>query len=460
MSSILIADDEKNILSGLVKTFEMEGYTVFGAENGKEAWDIFRKNVIDLVITDLRMPEMTGEELIEKIRGTHPGLPIIVLTGHGTIENAVEIMKWGAIDFYTKPVDIEKLILVVKKSIRNSLLEEQNRRLTEEIERLKKNQKYSKIIGRSALLEKMMDTISIVAPTRSTVLIEGESGTGKELVADALQSLSRRADKPYVKINCASLSPTLLESELFGHEKGAFTGAIKETKGRFELAQGGTIFLDEIGEIDEQTQVKLLRVLENREITRVGGEKTIPVDVRVIAATNKNLKEKVKEGTFREDFYYRLAVVEINVPPLRERKDDIELLALSFMKTFSEENNKNIESISQKARKALLSYSWPGNIRELKNAMEAATVMARGKTIEIDDLPEYVQGEGNGKETQLSLSLPLTLDEAEKKIILATIGYCGGNKSKASEVLKIGRKTLHRKLSEWKEEDTAGDEDL
>ncbi len=457
MSAILIADDEKNILSGLVKTFEMENYTVFPAENGKVAWDIIRKNVIDLVITDLRMPEMTGEQLIEKIRSSYPSLPIIVLTGHGTIENAVEIMKWGAIDFYTKPVDIEKLLLVVKKSITNSLLEEQNKRLTEEIERLKKNQKYSKIIGRSALLEKMMETISLVAPTRSTVLIEGESGTGKELVADALQALSKRSDKPYVKINCASLSPTLLESELFGHEKGAFTGAIKETKGRFELADGGTIFLDEIGEIDEQTQIKLLRVLENREITRVGGEKTIPVDVRVIAATNKNLKEKVKEGTFREDFYYRLAVVEIDVPPLRERRDDIELLALSFMKTFSQENNKKIDSISQKARKALLSYSWPGNIRELKNAIEAATVMAKGKTIEKDDLPEYVKGDETNKESQVVINLPTTLSEAEKKIIIASISYCSGNKSKASELLEIGRKTLHRKLSEWKEVDNEED---
>lgn len=453
MSTILIADDEKYILSGLSEAFSLEGYNVLTASDGLEAWNIINKNDVDIVLTDLRMPKMTGEELIRKIRASFPKLPVIVLTGHGTIENAVEIMKYGTIDFYTKPVDIDKLLLVVKKSITNSHLEEQNRRLQDEIERLKKEQKYSRIIGRSNKVEKLMDTIKQVAPTRSTVLIEGESGTGKELVADALCSLSNRSDKPFVKVNCASLSPTLLESELFGHEKGAFTGAVSQTKGRFELANGGTIFLDEIGEIDESTQIKLLRVLENREITRVGGEKTIPVDVRVIAATNKNLKEQVEKGLFRQDFYFRLAVVEIDVPPLRERKEDIELLALSFVKTFSDENGKNIEGISLGARKALFAYSWPGNIRELKNAMEASVVMARGKTIEVDDLPQSIRENQGRAGSSITLELPLTLGEAEKKIILETISYCNGNKTKASEILDIGRKTLHRKLSEWKEGD-------
>ncbi len=453
MSTILIADDEKYILSGLSEAFSLEGYNVLTASDGLEAWNIINKNDVDIVLTDLRMPKMTGEELIRKIRASFPKLPVIVLTGHGTIENAVEIMKYGTIDFYTKPVDIDKLLLVVKKSITNSHLEEQNRRLQDEIERLKKEQKYSRIIGRSNKVEKLMDTIKQVAPTRSTVLIEGESGTGKELVADALCSLSNRSDKPFVKVNCASLSPTLLESELFGHEKGAFTGAVSQTKGRFELANGGTIFLDEIGEIDESTQIKLLRVLENREITRVGGEKTIPVDVRVIAATNKNLKEQVEKGLFRQDFYFRLAVVEIDVPPLRERQEDIELLALSFVKTFSDENGKNIDGISLGARKALFAYSWPGNIRELKNAMEASVVMARGKTIEVDDLPQSIRENQGRAGSSITLELPLTLDEAEKKIILETISYCNGNKTKASEILDIGRKTLHRKLSEWKEGD-------
>lgn len=450
MSTILVVDDEKNIRSGLAEAISLEGYDVIEAENGKAAWEKMNSNNVDLLLTDLRMPEMTGEELIRKVRASYPKLPIIVLTGHGTIENAVEIMKYGAIDFYTKPIDPDKLLLVIKKSIKNTQLEEQNRKLTEEIERLKKERKYSKIIGHSASVEKLMDTIRQVAPSRSSVLIEGESGTGKELVADAICSLSDRSDKPFIKVNCASLSPSLLQSELFGHEKGAFTGAVKDTKGRFELADGGTIFLDEIGEIDESTQVMLLRVLENREITRVGGEKTIKVDVRVIAATNKNLKERVKEGKFREDFYYRLAVVEIPVPPLRERKDDIELLSLSFVKQFAEENRKSIDGISLAARKALYNYSWPGNIRELKNCMEAAVVMAKGKTIELDDLSSDVRGAMKDKEKSVVLSLPITLEEAEKKLILETIAFCGGNKSKASKTLEIGRKTLHRKLDEWK----------
>ena len=457
MSTILVVDDEKNIRSGLAEAISLEGYDVIEAENGKAAWEKMNSNNVDLLLTDLRMPEMTGEELIRKVRASYPKLPIIVLTGHGTIENAVEIMKYGAIDFYTKPIDPDKLLLVIKKSIKNTELEEQNRKLTEEIERLKKERKYSKIIGHSASVEKLMDTIRQVAPSRSSVLIEGESGTGKELVADAICSLSDRSEKPFIKVNCASLSPSLLQSELFGHEKGAFTGAVKDTKGRFELADGGTIFLDEIGEIDESTQVMLLRVLENREITRVGGEKTIKVDVRVIAATNKNLKERVKEGKFREDFYYRLAVVEIPVPPLRERKDDIELLSLSFVKQFAEENRKTIDGISLAARKALYNYSWPGNIRELKNCMEAAVVMAKGKTIELDDLSSDVRGAMKDKEKSVVLSLPITLEEAEKKLILETIAFCGGNKSKASKTLEIGRKTLHRKLDEWKMGD--GDEE-
>lgn len=449
MSTILICDDEKNILSGLADAFSLEDYSVLKATNGLEAWKLINSNNVDLVITDLRMPEMSGEELVKKISSSYPTLPVIVLTGHGTIENAVEAMRDGAVDFFTKPVDLDKLFLVVKKSIKTSLLQEENKLLTEEIDRLKKEQHNLPIIGHSVKIEKLIDTIKTVAPTKATVLITGESGTGKELVADAIYRLSSRVNKPFIKVNCASLSSTLLESELFGHEKGAFTGAIKDTKGRFELANGGTIFLDEIGEIDESTQVKLLRVLENREITKVGGEKTIPVDVRVIAATNKNLKEEVKNGRFREDFYYRLAVVELSVPPLRERKDDILLLSQNFIKKFSEENSKDITGLSLSARKVLLSYSWPGNVRELKNCIEASVVMAKGKLIEAEDLPESIR-ESDEKNSSLTLDFPFTMEEAEKKIILDAISYCGGNKTKASDMLSIGRKTLHRKLSEWK----------
>ena len=452
MKTILIVDDEKNIVSGLEEAFTLEGYSVLTAYDGKEAWDKVNTNNVDLVITDLRMPMMNGNELVERISSSYPMLPVIVLTGHGTIETAVESMRKGAVDFFTKPVDLDKLFLVVKKCLANSELQEQNKKLTEEIEKLKNQQKYSKIIGKSGKVASLMETINQVAPSKATVLITGESGTGKELVADAIESLSARHGKPFIKVHCASLSSTLLESELFGHEKGAFTGATSQKKGRFELADGGTLFLDEIGEIDAATQVKLLRVLQEREFERVGGEKTISVEVRVTAATNRDLKEEVRKGNFREDLYFRLAVVEINVPPLRERKEDIDLLSLSFVKEVAKENGREIDGISPHARKALFSYSWPGNIRELKNCMESAVVMAKGKTIEFDDLPSHIRGESE-KEKAISLELPITMEEAEKALIMETISFASGNKTKAAELLGIGRKTLHRKLSEWKVED-------
>ena len=449
MATILITDDEANIVSGLKYAFEDEGFSVLTAGNGLEAWHEINTNSVDLVITDLRMPEMDGYELIKKISASYPTLPVIVLTGHGTIETAVETMRDGAIDFFTKPVDLDKLILVVKKSIKNSQLQEQNKKLTEEINKLRSQQRYSKIIGKSGKLSEMTQIINQVASTKASVLITGESGTGKELVADAIVSLSDRKDKPFIKVHCASLSESLLESELFGHEKGAFTGATAQKRGRFELADGGTIFLDEIGEINPSTQVKILRVLQEREFERVGGEKTIKVDVRVIAATNRNLLEEVKKGAFREDLYYRLNVVHIEVPPLRERKEDIELLALNFLDQFNKEDGRKIEGISSQARKALLSYDWPGNIRELKNSIESSVVLARGNIIQLEDLPAQITSQVAENKSSITIDLPVTMEEAERKIILSTIEYCAGNKSKASELLEIGRKTLHRKLNEY-----------
>lgn len=448
---VLIADDEKNILSGLRLAYENEGFDVLTAEDGKEAWDLLSKNHVDLVITDLRMPGISGEELVRKITSSYPTLPVIVLTGHGTIENAVESMRDGAVDFLTKPVDIDKLLLISKKSISNSMLKEQNRRLEEEIAKLKSEKQEGGIIGSSPQILNLLSIIKQVAPTKASVLIEGESGTGKELVADSIVRLSDRANKPFIKVHCASLSPTLLESELFGHEKGAFTGAISDRKGRFELAHTGTIFLDEIGEIDKNIQVKLLRVLQERSFERVGSEKTIEVDVRIIAATNKNLLEEVKKGNFREDLYYRLAVVEINVPPLRERKGDVELLLNEFLAKFSREMGKNIKGFSPKAKNALMLYKWPGNVRELRNAIEASVVLADGERIEWDDLPHYVKGTESNK--SVTLNLPASMEDIEKKAIYETIKLCHGNKSKAAELLKIGRKTIHRKLSQWGERD-------
>ena len=448
MACVLIVDDEKNIRSGLALAFEDEGYDTLEAENGEVAWNIINKKSVDLVITDLRMPVMSGYELLKRAASTFPTLPIIVLTGHGSMEDAVKAMQDGAIDFFTKPVDLDHIMLTAKKALNNSKIIEQNIKLTQEITTLKQKAKLSKtIIGKSEKLTKMMSTIEQVAPTKATVLITGESGVGKELVADALHSLSDRKDGPFIKVHCASLSANLLESELFGHEKGSFTGAVSQKKGRFELANGGTIFLDEIGEIDANTQVKILRVLQEREFERVGGTQTIHTDVRVVAATNRNLEEEVKKGNFREDLYYRLNVVHIEVPPLRERKEDIPLLLNSFLNEFNNENSKNIEGFTPQARKLLCSYSWPGNIRQLRNSIESAVVLSRGKLIDVEDLPEQVVNHEN--ESELSIKVGLSLDEAEKLFIMSTLDYCGGNKTKASEMLKIGRKTLHRKLEEY-----------
>ena len=448
MACVLIVDDEKNIRSGLTLAFEDEGYDTLEAENGEVAWNIINKKSVDLVITDLRMPVMSGYELLKRAASTFPTLPIIVLTGHGSIEDAVKAMQDGAIDFFTKPVDLDHIMLTAKKALNNSKIIEQNIKLTQEITTLKQKAKLSKtIIGKSEKLTKMMSTIEQVAPTKATVLITGESGVGKELVADALHSLSDRKDGPFIKVHCASLSANLLESELFGHEKGSFTGAVSQKKGRFELANGGTIFLDEIGEIDANTQVKILRVLQEREFERVGGTQTIHKDVRVVAATNRNIEDEVKKGNFREDLYYRLNVVHIEVPPLRERKEDIPLLLNSFLNEFNNENSKNIEGFTPQARKLLCSYSWPGNIRQLRNSIESAVVLSRGKLIDVEDLPEQVVNHEN--ESELSIKVGLSLDEAEKLFIMSTLDYCGGNKTKASEMLKIGRKTLHRKLEEY-----------
>ena len=452
MATVLIVDDERNIRSGLSIAFEDEDFDTLEAENGEVAWNIINKKSVDLVITDLRMPVLSGYDLLKRISSTFPTLPVIVLTGHGTIEDAVKAMQDGAIDFFTKPVDLDHIILTARKALQNSKILEQNRRLTEEITTLKqKVQARGTIIGKSEKLTKMMSLIEQVAPTRASVLVTGESGVGKELVADALHRLSDRKDGPFIKVHCASLSSNLLESELFGHEKGAFTGAVAQKKGRFELADGGTIFLDEIGEIDSATQVKILRVLQEREFERVGGTETIKVDVRIVAATNRDLLEEVKKGNFREDLYYRLNVVHIEVPPLRERKEDIPLLMSSFLEEFNREDKRTIEGFSPAARKAMYAYSWPGNIRQLRNTIESAVVTCRGKVIDTGDLPEQIVAENRAGE--VSIRLGVTLSEAERTVIMSTLDFCEGNKTKASEMLGIGRKTLHRKLEEYNVED-------
>ncbi|MCF0241912.1 MAG: sigma-54-dependent Fis family transcriptional regulator [Treponema sp.] len=439
--TILTIDDEENIRSGLCDNFELEGYEVKQASNGKEGLALVKKGDVDLVITDLRMDGMSGEEVVRHITTENPGIPVIVLTGHGSIDDATKAIKMGAYDFLTKPLDLDHLNKIVKNALEGRELKLQKNQLQNELDNKKV---LSEIVGKSPALKNVLDKVNRVAQSKTTVLITGESGVGKEGVAEAIHKMSPRKDKPLIKVHCAALSESILESELFGHEVGAFTGADKMQKGRFELAHGGTIFLDEIGEINPQVQVKLLRVIQNRQFERVGGEKTIEVDVRIIAATNKNLEEEVKAGRFREDLFYRLNVVSVEVPPLRERKEDIPLLISAFLDKFNLENEKNVKGFDSKAKNALINFSWPGNIRQLQNVVEGCVAMSLNDTIKLADLPDYLKTQSSEK----SINIPVgtSMDDAELIIINETLAACGGNKSKCAEILGIGRKTLHRKL--------------
>ena len=442
MFTILTIDDEENIRNGLADNFELEGYNVEKAANGKEGLAKIAAGGIDLVITDLRMDGISGEEVVRHVTTENPGIPIIVLTGHGSIEDATAAIKAGAYDFLTKPLDLDHLNLIVKNALKGR---EQQKIITELQEKIRSGgESATDMIGKSAELNKVKTLIAKSAPSKANILITGESGVGKELVAKSIHELSPRKDKPFVIVHCAALSETLLESELFGYEKGAFTGADSQHKGRFEVADGGTIFLDEIGEINPATQVKLLRVIQEKSFERVGGTQSINVDVRIVAATNRNLEEEVKNGKFREDLFYRLNVVRIPMPPLRERKDDIPLLLHAFLREFNIENEKNILGFDNRAKAAILKYNWPGNIRELKNCVESAVVMCTGDEIKIEDLPASVREKG--EEKVINIPVGMKLDDAELLIIQENLAFCNGNKTKCAELLGIGRKTLHRKL--------------
>ena len=447
MFTILTIDDEENIRNGLADNFELEGYNVEKASNGKEGLAKIAAGGIDLVITDLRMDGISGEEVVRRVTTENPGIPIIVLTGHGSIEDATAAIKAGAFDFLTKPLDLDHLNHIVKNALKGR---EQQQIISELQQKIKTGSSTDGMIGKSAELNRVRTLIEKAAPSKANVLITGESGVGKELVAKSIHEQSTRKEKPFVIVHCAALSETLLESELFGYEKGAFTGADTQHKGRFEVADGGTIFLDEIGEINQATQIKLLRVIQEKSFERVGGTQPITVDVRLVAATNRNLEEEVKAGRFREDLFYRLNVVRIPMPPLRERKDDIPLLLHAFLREFNIENQKNITGFDNRAKSAILKYSWPGNIRELKNCVESAVVMCNGEEIKIEDLPESVRAKG--EEKAISIPIGMSLEEAEMVIIQENLAACNGNKSKCAEVLGIGRKTLHRKLGLSEEE--------
>ena len=446
--TILIIDDEKNIREGLATNFELEDYNVKTAATGEEGLALIEKGDIDLVITDLRMPGISGEQVLAKVTAESPGIPVIVLTGHGSIDSAVDAMRHGAYDFLTKPLNLDQLGMIVKRALEGREMSLRHQELKHELEG---NNALKHMIGKSAAMQKVQQIVGKVADSRASVLITGESGVGKELVADAIHKLSSRKDKSFIKVHCAALSETLLESELFGHEKGAFTGADKLQKGRFELAHGGTIFLDEIGEINQNVQIKILRVLQEKKFERVGGEQTIEVDVRIVAATNRNLEEEVKAGRFREDLYYRLNVIHIQVPPLRERKDDIPLLMAAFLEEFNRENGKHINGVDNRAKAAMYKYNWPGNIRELRNCMESAVVMCSATEIGLADLPPSISQ--NTASDTISVPVGIPLEEAEKIIIQANLAANKNNKSRTADILGIGRKTLQRKLSEWNDEE-------
>ena len=443
MYTILIAEDDPIGRETLVEAFEDRNYKVLAAIDGEDAKMKLQTEEIDLLITDYIMPRIDGMKLLEFAASI---CPVILITAHGTVDNAVESMKLGAFDFVTKPVHLPHLFALTERALQMKSLKSENANL---VQRVESAFDFSNMVGRSASMKTVFQQIKQAAPTDTTICIQGESGTGKELIANAIHQHSRRSTKPFVKVNCAAIAETLLESELFGHEKGSFTGAIKQQIGRFERANGGSILLDEISEMSPALQAKLLRVLQEKQLERVGGTETISVDIRVIAATNADLKERIKEGTFREDLYYRISVFPINVPPLRERKDDIPLLIDHFLRLHSKNMNKNINGISGESLDALVNYDWPGNIRQLQNAVERACVMVpEGKTVDNEHLPpELFQSEFNKKEEDYFPDA--TMDEIEKMAIERALIKHGGNKSKAAAALKIGLKTLYRKIEKY-----------
>jgi len=449
--NLLIVDDEKPTRDGLRAALE-DRYEVYVAEDAASATNLLEAESFEVLLTDFRLPNNEdGMKLIARAKSLAKPPICILMTAYGSEELAVEALKNGADDYLAKGrMQIDELETRIARALKLRTLESENKTLKQQL-----NKKFGleNIIGESEPMQRVMDIVRQVAPSRATVLIQGESGTGKELLAKAIHQLSPRSRRPMVTVHCAALSPTLLESELFGHEKGAFTGAHERRVGRFEQAEGGTLFLDEIGDIDKTIQVKLLRFLGERTFERVGGNKTLMADVRIVAATNKNLKELVVAGEFREDLYFRLSVVELWAPPLRDRASDIPVLALSFLREFAEENAKPVRDFTADALESIIRYAWPGNVRELRTAVEHAVVLAKGDMIELTGLPQSVQSRGVIQhEKQLTQSLVdkgVTLEEAEKQLIIRTLKECRGNRTTAARKIGISRRTLHRKLNRY-----------
>jgi two-component system response regulator HydG len=450
-STILVVDDDhahRTMLNTLISGW---GYTVSEADDGSSAVEKVKETTFDLVLMDVRMVKISGLEALETIKAHNPAIPVIIMTAYSSVETAVEALKQGAHDYLTKPLDFDKLRLTIDRAMEHTRLKEENRLLRETLGHQFDTQN---IIGNSPKMITLLETVAQVAPSEATVLISGGSGTGKELIAGAIHFNSRRKKGPFVKINCAAITETLLESELFGHEKGAFTGADRRKEGRFSQAHGGTLFLDEVGEMSLMMQVKLLRALQEREFNRVGGESTIQVDVRVIAATNKNLVDQINEGAFREDLYYRLNVVELEVPPLMERKEDIPLLTQHFLEIFAAKNRKEIKGFTPRAMDNLIRYDWPGNVRELMNAVERGVVLSRSSYLDVPDFPfmkdSMLQNDQDSTTpAKLSMQGDVPLEKIEKTAILKTLEAANGNKSEAARRLGITRKTLHKKLKAY-----------
>lgn len=441
--SLLVVDDEKNTREALRRVLE-EYFEIFTAADLASAEKLLAAEKMDAVLTDLRLGHGSGLSVLDRCLQQTPPPPCVVMTAYGSVESAVEAMRKGAYDYVTKPLDLERVQILLRRAVRTAQMEKENFALRQELDR---SQGLERILGKSTAMQEVLDKVRQVADSRVNVLIEGESGTGKEMVARAIHGLSSRRQGPFVAVHCAALSPQLLESELFGHEKGAFTGAVERRIGRFEQAKGGTLFLDEIGEIDASTQVKLLRVLGERTLERVGGNRTIEVDVRLVAATHRHLESMVREGKFREDLFFRIRVVQIELPPLRERPEDIPVLAEHFLREYAKENGKDNLKLSAGTMQLLRRYRWPGNVRELRTALEHGVVLARGKEIEVHDLPASVRDGAKAGENFNFRGGTLQLGVLERQAIEMALQKTDQNVTEAAKLLGISRRTLHRKLT-------------
>ncbi|MFQ5712452.1 MAG: sigma-54-dependent transcriptional regulator [Candidatus Scalinduaceae bacterium] len=445
-ANILIIDDEKDQAEAIAESLRNIGYKCTTVINGSEGLDIIRKDRIDVVITDLIMHEIDGMQILKETKEKSPESEVILITGYGTVENAVAAMQKGASTYLLKPINIKQLRTVVDKVVEKQNLVRNNIELHKQLE---EKFGFAGIIGNSQQMHRIFNILKQISSTTATVLIVGESGTGKELIARAIHYNGSRKNNPFVALNSAAISEALLESELFGHEKGAFTGALYQRKGKFEYANNGTLFLDEIGDMPLSTQVKLLRVIDDGRITRVGSNESIKIDVRIIAATNKDLGELVKDGIFREDLYFRFNVICLRLPPLRERQDDIFLLTDVFIQEFSKKHGKKTKGITPETRKILFRYTWPGNIRELKNCIESMIVIGQNDFLDINDIPEHIYKNNKTALPGPVFPVGLSLDEMEKEVIKNTLAYAGGNRGETAKILGIGERTLYRKLDRY-----------